>query len=37
MTKCAEVQCSAATSTQAPSKRPNCTLEPAAWNTWTKC
>jgi len=37
LTRVNELRCSAATSTQAPSKRPNRTLEPAAWNTWTKC
>jgi len=32
-----DLRCSAATSTQAPSKRPNRTPEHVAWNTWSKC
>jgi len=37
VTQLNELRCSAAMSTQAPSKRPNRTTEPAAWNIWTKC
>jgi len=37
VTRVNELRCSAATSTQAPSERPNGTLDSAAWNIWTKC